>query len=318
MKKLLTWSAPILVAILLLAGCGATEDTSKTTNEEQTATETVQQYPIKMKDATGETVEFAAQPEKIVSLIPSNTEILYALGAGDTVIGVSDVDNYPEEVTKKEKIGGMEFNLEKIISLKPDVVLAHDTIAESADAGMQQLRDLGITVFYVSEATNFDETYDTIIQVGLIVNKNDEAKKVVQEMKDKVADVQKKIATVETERSAFIETSDEPEIYTAGKNTFIQEMFDLLNIKNVATQENWYQISSEAIITDNPDVILVMYDYVPDIVEKVKNRTGFETVNAVKNDRVVQIDSDPISRTGPRLADGLEEIAKAVYPEAFE
>lgn len=318
MKKLLTWSAPLLVAILLLAGCGATDDTSKTTNEEQAATETVQQYPMKMKDSTGETIEFKEQPEKVVSLIPSNTEILYELGAGDTVIGVSDLDNYPEEVTKKERIGAMEFNLEKIISLNPDVVLAHDAIGGSTDAGMQQLRDLGITVFYIPEATNFNETYDTITQVGLIMNKNNEAKKVIQEMQDKVAAVQKKIGTVETERSAFIETSDEPEIYTAGKGTFIQEMFDLLSIKNIATKDNWYQISSEAIITDNPDVILVMYDYVPNIEEKVKKRTGFETVNAVINDRVVQIDSDQISRTGPRLADGLEEIAKAVYPEAFE
>ncbi|MEG0381046.1 MAG: ABC transporter substrate-binding protein, partial [Kurthia sp.] len=177
---------------------------------------------------------------------------------------------------------------------------------------------VGITVFVVPEAKNFQETYDTIMSIGLIVNQKEKAATIIKKMESEVKEIQKKVAKVADGRSAFIETSDEPEIYTAGKGSFIQEMFDLLDIKNVATKEDWYQISSEAIIKANPDVILVMYDYVPNIVEKVKKRQGFQTIPAVSNDRVVQIDSDKISRTGPRLAEGLEEIAKAVYPEAFQ
>lgn len=319
MKKLLTWSMPLLILIFVLAGCNTMKETPKTNNEQQEeTTKTTQQYPIKMKDSEGEMVEFTKQPKRIVSLIPSNTEIIYALGSGESVVGVSDVDTYPKEVADKEKIGGMEFNLEKIISLKPDLVLAHETIGENADVAMSQLEQLGITVFYVPEAKDFDETYDTITQIGLILNKPKEAEKVISKMQKKVTAVQAKVKTVVNKRSAFVETSDAPEIYTAGTDTFIQEMFDLLGITNVSTKSGWYQMNSEAIIKANPDVILVMYDYVPDIVNKVKNRSGFDNVDAVINNHVIQIDSDKISRTGPRLADGLEEVAEAVYPEVFK
>lgn len=212
----------------------------------------------------------------------------------------------------------MEFDLEKIISLKPDLVLAHETLGETADIGMKQLKDLGIQVFYVPEAKNFDETYDMITQISIILNEETAAKKIIKNMQTKVKAVQGKVADLKNERSAFVETTDEPEIYTAGKDTFIQEMFDMIHVKNVSKKSGWYQVSSEAIIESNPDVILVIYDYVPNIIEKVKARSGFENVDAVINDRVVQIDADPISRTGPRLADGLEELAEAVYPEAFQ
>lgn len=318
MKKLLTWSLPLLVLILVLAGCNTTKVTPTSNNKQQEQSENTQQYPMKMKDARGEVIEFKEQPKRIVSLIPSNTEIVYALGEGKALVGVSDVDNYPKDVSRIEKIGGMEFNLEKIISLKPDLVLAHETIGESADVAMEQLKDLGIDVFYIPEAKNFNETYDTITQIGIMLNKADEAGKIVKSMQEKVKAVQAKVEGVKNKRSAFVETSDEPEIYTAGNETFIQEMFDMLHITNVSTKAGWYQMSSEAIIKENPDVILVMYDYVPDIVSKVKKRSGFDHVDAVINDRVIQIEADPISRTGPRLADGLEEIAEAVYPEAFK
>lgn len=116
-----------------------------------------------------------------------------------------------------------------------------------------------------------------------------------------------------------METADEPDIFTAGKDTFMQEIFDLAKIKNVVDdQSGWFKIDTEEIVKRNPDTIIVMEDYVPNIVEKVKKRQGFDSITAVKNDAVVKVDQDLTARTGPRLADGLEEIAKAVYPEAFK
>lgn len=303
-----------IIVFLLLVGCNTTNTNTKSQQE----TAQSNQYPMKIKDALGNSVEITKEPKKIVSLIPSNTETLAAIGVEDRLVGVSDTDDYPASVKKIDKIGGMDFNIEKIISLQPDIVFAHETMAKSTETGMQQLRELGIPVFIVPEAKNFQETYDSIIQMGTIMNHKKEATKVVDQMKKKVVEIEKKVSSVQTKRSAIVETSDEPEIYTAGKSTFIQEIFDMLSIKNSATKTGWYQISSEAIIKSNPDVILVMYDYVPNIVTKVKKRDGFQTISAVKNDRVIQINSDTISRTAPRLVDGLEEVAKAVYPEAFE
>lgn len=319
MKKLVAWSASIIVMMMVLAGCTTSNEASNSnTQEQQVATQDEQIYPLKFKDASGEMIEIKEQPEKVVSLIPSNTETLFALGSGDEIVGVTDNDDYPKETNDKEKIGGMEFNLEKIISLQPDLVLSHETVSESAAAGLQQLRDVGITVVTVPEAKNFEETYDEILAIGVLMNKSSEAEEIVKTMKEKVKVVTEKVAKVADDRKVSIEISDEPEIFTAGKDTFIQEMFNMLKINNIAKESGWYQISSEVIINENPDVILVMYDFVPGIVEKVKKRTGFQTVSAVQNDRVVQISEDEISRTGPRLADGLEQVAKAVYPEAFE
>ncbi|MGX9133101.1 ABC transporter substrate-binding protein [Rummeliibacillus sp. JY-2-4R] len=321
MKKIWQLGFMLVMAFILLVGCNqsstqksATDKTEKTTQStEKTAT-----YPMTVKDALGNDVVFKEAPKKIVSLIPSNTEILFALGLDDKIVGVSDNDDYPAAATKKEKVGGMEFNVEKVLSLKPDVVFAHESSAESVKTGLQQLRDAGINVFVVKNAANFEETYQTIEQIGQITDQTEKADKIVADMKAKVKEVQEKTAKVK-QRTAFVETSDEPEIYTAGKDTFMEEFFKLANIKNVVDdQSGWFKIDSEEIVKRNPDTIIVMYNYVPNIIEKVKKRQGFDSITAVKNNAVVQVDANLTSRTGPRLAEGLEEVAKAVYPEAFK
>lgn len=319
MKKLWQLGFMLVMAFTLLVGCGQSdskkpEAENKTTqSENKTAT-----YPMTVTDDTDNKVEFKQEPTKIVSLMPSNTEILFALGLDDHVIGVTDNDTYPEAATKKDKVGGMELNIEKIISLKPDAVFAHGMIAESAKSGIQQLRDAGIPVFVVKNASNFEETYDSIKTIGKITNRSAKADQIVEDMKAKVKDVQAKVADVK-KRNVFVENSDEPEIYTAGKDTFMQEILNLANVKNVADdQSGWFKIDLEEIIKRDPDVYLITYNYVPNIVEKVKKRQGFKDLKAIKNDRVVQVDPDKTSRPGPRLAEGLEEVAKAVYPEAFK
>ncbi|MGR6898443.1 ABC transporter substrate-binding protein [Rummeliibacillus sp. TYF-LIM-RU47] len=319
MKKLWQLGFMLVMAFTLLVGCGQSdskkpEAENKTTqSENKTAT-----YPMTVTDDTDNKVEFKQEPTKIVSLMPSNTEILFALGLDDHVIGVTDNDTYPEAATKKDKVGGMELNIEKIISLKPDAVFAHGMIAESAKSGIQQLRDADIPVFVVKNASNFEETYDSIKTIGKITNRSAKADQIVEDMKAKVKDVQAKVADVK-KRNVFVENSDEPEIYTAGKDTFMQEILNLANVKNVADdQSGWFKIDPEEIIKRDPDVYLITYNYVPNIVEKVKKRQGFKDLKAIKNDRVVQVDPDKTSRPGPRLAEGLEEVAKAVYPEVFK
>ncbi|MEK5531649.1 helical backbone metal receptor [Viridibacillus sp. FSL R5-0468] len=318
MKKIWQFCLVFVLALGVLVGCGQTEDTKKKENSGSATEQQVAGYPLTETDALGNDVKFTEAPKSIITLVPSNTEILFALGLEKEIIAVSDNDDYPKAATKKEKIGGMEFNAEKIISLNPEVVFAHETLLGTSEAGLQQLRDAGLKVFVVKNAENFDETYKTIEQIGHITGKADEAKKITDDMKAKVKEVQVKVKDVK-QKSAFVETTDEPNIYTAGKDTFMQEMFDLANIKNVtADQTGWFQIDSEEIVKRNPDTIIVKYNHVKNIVEKVKKRQGFDSITAVKNDAVVQVDANLTSRTGPRLAEGLEVIAKAVYPEAFE
>lgn len=321
MKRLWQLGIMLTMAFVLLVGCGQGDSQKSSGDKTKSTTQTTENtstYPMTVKDALGNKVEIKEAPKKIVSLVPSNTEILFALGLENEIVGVSDNDDYPKAATKKEKVGGMEFNVEKVLSLKPDIVFAHESNAKSVEAGLQQIRDAGITVFVVKNATNFEETYNTMKQIGQITDKEKKADQIVADMKAKVKEVQEKVANVK-QRTAFVETSDEPEIYTAGKDTFMQEIFDLINIKNVVDdQSGWFKIDSEQIVKRNPDTIIVMEDYVPNIVEKVKKRQGFDSITAVKNDAVVKVNQDLTARTGPRLADGLEEVAKAVYPEAFK
>jgi iron complex transport system substrate-binding protein len=314
-KKWALWGSTLAVSAMLLSGCG-TDDTA---NKETTTTEGA--YPQNIQDATGKEVTIKQAPTKIVTLAPYITETLFELGLEDEVIGVTSNDNYPAAATKKEQVGDITPNIEKIIALTPDIVLMDESSIGANEAGIQQLRDAGITVFVVPNAASFEETYKDITLIGEVTNQQEAAEDIVDDMKAQIADVQQKIEAAKVEeRKVFIETSDAPDIYTAGADSYMQEMFDLIGADNIAKDggKAWYKIDPEAIVKGNPDVIIVQYSYVPDIIDKIKKRDGFNAVTAVKEDRIVQVDEDTTSRTGPRLADGLEEIAEAVYPEAFK
>src|SRR3954464_1507462 len=195
MKRIYTLLFALLLSVLVLAGCGASEEKETNQSEQGAKTEQTEKvaFPVTIKDATGEDVVIEAKPEKIVSLIPSNTEIAFALGLGDEIVGVNDFDNYPEEALEKEKIGGMDFNVEKIISLQPDLVLAHGgTAMGSSAAGLQQIRDAGITVLVVNDATNFDTVYDSVNMIGTATGKKEEAGNLVADMKTEIENIKSK------------------------------------------------------------------------------------------------------------------------------
>lgn len=307
----------------MLAACGGGEESADKPadqQEEGTGQESAEQaaFPVTMTDAVGNEITLEEEPDAIVSMIPSNTEILFAVGAGDAVVGVGDFDDYPAEAQEIEKIGGLEFNVEKILSLDPDLVLAHGSAMGTHEAGLQQLRDAGVTVFVVEEAQDFETAYETIEQIGELTGNSEEAADVVDEMQSKVNEIVGATEGMEPKK-VFAETSPAPEIYTPGGGTFTDEMLGMIGAENAAgDQEGWVMMDPEEIISRNPDVILVMYSYMEGAVDGVKAREGYGTVSAVKNDAVVQVDENITSRPGPRLADGLEAIAKAVYPEAFE
>ncbi|MFJ6264816.1 ABC transporter substrate-binding protein [Lysinibacillus xylanilyticus] len=321
MKKIWKIGLSAFLALGLLAACNTKEATNeKSSSSEQQETTKVDQaiFPVTITDATGKDVTLEAPPEKIVSLIPSNTEILFGLGLNDEIVGVTDNDDYPAEATKKDKVGGMDYNVEKIIALSPDIVFAHASGMGNSKGAIEQLEAAGVKVFVVADAKNFNETYTTIEQLGQATGKLEEAKKIVANMKAKVKEIETKLDGVEPKK-VFVESSDEPQIYTTGKGTFMNEMLEMIHAENVAADVNdWYQIDAEQIITKNPDVIVVAYNYVPDILKKIPQRAGFETITAVKNKAIVQVDENITNRQGPRLADGLEELAKAVYPEEFK
>lgn len=320
MKKIWQLGLTSILAVFLLAACGGTavDEKPKVDETQQENVAEGVEFPLTLTDAVDKEVTLEKAPEKIVSMISSNTEILFELGLNDEIIGVSDFDDYPAEALEKEKIGGQEFNVEAIVAMNPDIVFGHESGHDMGEDGYDQIRDAGIPVYIVKNATNFEETYDTITTIGEATNKVEEAAKIVTDMKAKVEEVLAKTETVKEKKTVFVETSPAPEIYTPGNNTFMQEMLDMVGAENVADDtEGWFMIDAEEILDRNPDVIIVMYDYIETAVEDVFARDGFDAITAIKEEQVIQVDENITSRTGPRLAEGLEAIAKAIYPEVF-
>ncbi|MBO0961855.1 ABC transporter substrate-binding protein [Neobacillus sp. MM2021_6] len=321
MKRIYSLLLIALLTLGVLAGCAEKQEQVKEDNKANVENKTEAAFPVTIKDAKSNEVVLEKKPEKIVSLIPSNTEIAYALGLEKEVVGVSDFDNYPEEVKKKEKIGGMEVNLEKIISLQPNLVLAHASTADNSKASLQQLKDAGIAVLVVNDAQNFDQVYDSISMIGKATGESKKADELIQVMKEKLAEIKAQANDIKEKKKVFIEVSPAPEIFTTGNNTFMNEMLTMINAENLAAdQEGWVQLDQEEIIKRNPDVIITTYGgYEKEKpAQQVVSRKGWENVNAVKNKLVIDVDSDRVTRSGPRIVEGVEDLAKAVYPEVFK
>lgn len=322
LKRIHMLLAALFLVAGLLAGCGNKDDEPKNENAEPKTTDEAKEtgFPITIKDGVDKEVTIEKKPERIVSLIPSNTEIVYAIGAGNEVVGVHEKDNYPEEAAKKEKVAGMELNVEKIISLEPDLVLAHGSGMDVWEGGLKQLEESGVTVLVVHNAQSFSDTYETIEMIGKATGHEQEAEEVVQEMKSKLEEIKEKAEKIQEEekKSVFVELSPPPEMYAAGKNTFMDEMLAIINAKNAVEEEGWPKMNEEAIFAMNPDVIIVNYSYVENATDAVMARNGWQDMNAVKEERVIAVNEDLVSRSGPRLAEGVEELAKAVYPDVFK
>jgi iron complex transport system substrate-binding protein len=264
-----------------------------------------QGFPVTVTDSLKRTVVMRARPARIISLSPANTEILFAVGAGDRVVGVTTYCNYPPEAASREKVGGFSaetMSLEKILSLKPDLVVSDGAIHRRLVASLEAL---GLTV-YAKEPVSFDAA---------------DAAAVVGGMKARLSAVQDRLASVpqSARPTVFWEVFDEP-LMTAGKGTFVTELLTLAGGKNIfgSFPVAWPQVSEEEVIRLNPAVIMGADDHGDKLtVEQVKKRPGWAKIDAVTSGRIYLVNADIVSRAGPRLAEGVEAIARALYPKLF-
>ncbi len=327
-------SLMVLVLLVLTAsGCGSStagpESSSSqapqvtaqaSTQPEATAEATAQPslqpaaFPVTIKDSTQTEVKIEKEPQKIVSILPSATEIAFALGLGAKIVGVSDWDNYPAEVKNIEKVGGLDISAEKVVSLQPDLVLASSTNGKSVEA----LRKLGLTVL-VLDAKNLQEAMDSIRTIGKATGTEGKAIETVKAMEQKRDAVVAAVKDIPAEQRKKVWIEIDPTLYTAGKDTFINEMIDLAGGVNVAADTpGWPQFSEEKVIEANPDTILITYGYyIKDAVNQVKSRKTWQKVKAIEQNQVFEVNSDMVTRPGPRLMDGLQEIAEKLYPQKF-
>lgn len=317
MKKWLSYSI-IALLVIVLAACGAGSQSNSDKKTKQDTAQTSQAaFPVKVKDSRDKEITLKKQPKKIVSLMPSNTEIVYALGLEKELVGVTSNDDYPKSVKKKAQVGDMNVNAEKVIALNPDLVLAHASSMGVSDEVFKQIESAGIPVFVVKDSTTFDTVYDSITQIGKLTGKTKEANQTIKDMKEKVASIEKKAKTISKEdrKKVWIEVSGAPEIYTTGKGTFMNEMLTMIGADNVAASEKgWVKFSEEQVVKLNPDVIIATYDADKNEIMK---RPAWSSMTAVKEGNIEKVDQNKINRLGPRIVDGLEDLAKAVYPEVY-
>jgi iron complex transport system substrate-binding protein len=270
-------------------------------------------------DGLGRQVTLNGPAQRIVSLAPSNTEILFAIGAGKQVVGRDQLSDFPEEAKGIPDIGSTfdALNTELIVAQKPDLVLAAEI---NTPEQVKQLENLGLTVYYLKNPLTLEGMYDNLNVVAQMTGHTPETAKLVESLKARVAAVDEKIAPLSARMNVFYELdgTDPAKPYTAGKGTFITQLIDRAGGHNIAADiEGYPQLSLEQVVAADPAFIILgdaRYGITP---ESIAQRPGWESLSAVKDGHVVPFNDDLVSRPGPRLVDALEELAKLLRPELF-
>jgi iron complex transport system substrate-binding protein len=312
MKK---WLLPLVVLLAgaVLIACDDDDNGGNGGDPTPQDTESAGKFPVEITDDAGQTVTIDAQPEAIVTLSPSFAEVLFEIGAGGAVVAVDENADYPAEVADLPKISGFEPSVEAIAAYEPDLVMmAFDP------SGLQKaLTDLGIDVLFLANPADLDGVYAQIETIGEASGHLEDAESVTEEMRNEIDEIVSQVPDQEQGPRAFHELDNT--YFTVGPGSFQGSIYDLLEAQNIAnaTGEPFPQMTNEAIIAADPEVIALADGEFGESLETVAARPGWESISAVVNGRVIPIDDDLLSRPGPRVVDGVSELAGILYPETF-
>lgn len=280
-----------------------------------------QEFPVTINDSLEGEVTLEEKPTRIISLSPNMTEVLFAVGAGENVVGVTKFADYPQEATEVDKIGSItEPNIEKIITMDPDIVIASSVNKMKT---IERLKELGVKVAGF-RADSVDMAIENIKTVAKLTGNQEKGEEIVTDMYIKIGEITNLVEDhlENNERpKVFYEIWNDP-LYTAGKNNFIDDLINMgggINIGRLA-EGQWPQYNLEKLLVEDPEVyISTPHSAERDVsIENIKNRDQYQSISAVKNDRVYVIDQDILNRPSPRLVKGLALMTKAVFPELSE
>ncbi|MBN2841282.1 MAG: ABC transporter substrate-binding protein [Coriobacteriia bacterium] len=292
------------LALGALAGC-AGEPAAEPETEAPAAA-----FPVTVTDDAGREVTIAARPERIVSLAPANTEIVAALGALDRLVGVTTYCDYPAEVADIEKVGDFVGpNLEAIAALDPDVVLL--TTGVQADV-VTQLEALGASVVAI-DPQSLEEVYAAIEMVGAVIGEAEAAAEIVESMELQVHDIAENVEGAPVR--CFLEIAQDP-LFTAGSDTLLNDLIEHAGGENIVTESGYVAYSVEQLVQADPAVYLATMGSMSQPSD-ITGRPGFDSLSAVSAERVYLLDDNLVSRPGPRVAEGILQIARALHPDVF-
>ena len=306
--------ASVLAVLLLVASaCGAATPVPSQ-QPSPTATVAAVAFPATVTDFQNRSVTVPKRPDRIVSIGPSITEFLFALGAGPRVVGVDDFSDEPAAASQVEKVGGIKVNFEKVVSLKPDLVLS----VKFSDGTIEKLAGAGLLVLVVDPQSAGDVAR-TAILLGRAVGSDGET--MARDIQKRVDDVRTKTAAATTKPRVYheIDASDPTKIFTVGPGSYIQDLIGIAGGQNIAASATsaYPQLSAEEILRSDPEIIVLAAADYSAKPEQVAARAGWSVIAAVKNKRIFTIAPNLINRPGPRVGEAAEAYAKLVHPELF-
>jgi len=267
-------------------------------------------------DRSGRTVFIKKEINRIVSTAPSNTEIIVDLGQAHKLIAIDK---------HSANIEGIPANLplldffypdgEVLINLEPDIIIAsgHNATGSGEDP-FRMLREIGIPVVYISMSESIEDIYKDIAFIAELLRAEEEGKTLIASMKEQIAEITQKTSGIDNRKTVYFEISAAPLMMTFGKDSFINNMITVIGARNIFENEKWLVTpGAETIIERNPDVILTNVNYIDNPIEEIKNRSGFNHINAVINNQIYLIDNDSSSRPSARIILSLKQMYEAVY-----
>ncbi len=314
MKKFtLTMMTLGLVATLGLAGCGKQEKKATTSSEKTEVT-------LPTKDRSGKEITLPKEATKIISLVPSTTEVIEDLGKTDQLIAVdTQSSTMMTDLKKLPQMDMMAVDAEKLIALKPQIVYVNDINLASSESVWKQVEDAGITVVNIPTSTSIKAIKEDVQFIADSLSEHEKGQKLIKTMDQEIDEVAKIGKTIKKPKTVLFEVVALPDIYSFGNGTFLNEMIETIGAKNVlANEKGWLPVTEEAAIAAKPEVILTNVNYMKDPAKEILARKNWENVPAVQNKEVFEIDNMSSSLPNNHITKALKQMAKAVYPEEYK
>jgi len=266
--------------------------------------------PPSVRDDYGREIALSATPERVVSIAPSVTEIIFAIGAGDKLVGVDSVSDFPAEAKDIQKVGTyISPSLEMIMALKPDLLVVSDLTPMQV---VDTVEEKGIKVFVVAPKS-IEGIAESMRKLGVVLGVKDRAEAAARDFEERVAAVEEKAAMAKEKPKVYFEYYP---YWTFGPGSFGNDLIEKAGGVNIGKKlrSPYAEVSNEFVISENPDIIIITQGkHASTTISEVKERTGWSGINAVKNNRLYYINDDIVTRAGPRMADALEELYSILH-----
>lgn len=303
-RKLLSLVAGAAMAVMVMTGCS--------------------KEPTVMQDREGNEFKLPEDIKTIVSTAPSNTEVLVGLGLADKLVAIDQYSSDVEGINKGLlQIDFRNPDAETLIGLNPDIIIASGHNKSGEEDPFALLKEAGITVVYIPSSNSVDGIYEDIEFIADVTGTEKEGKEMVETMKKDVDAIKEIGSKIENKRKVYFEIGSGGGLYTFGNNTFLNEMIELVGGENIfGKEESWITATPESVLAANPDVILSndpnLTPAGKTAIEDIKSRDGWDTITAVKNGEIYQIDKNASARGSQNMVKALKEMAKAIYPNEYK